>query len=133
MVTETTEVMTAKSISAGGLSMLLLTTFNDVEFVILLSTGIFASIMSFVYDYTHRDLPRVFGFKEFTELVKYVFYGIPMMFIVYYAGIHNAGNYITLPNTVWGFIGMLCAGSAVAIVEYVTPLLGKFVASKASK
>ena len=130
---ETTAAMTAKSVSAGGLSMLLLAMFNDVEFVVLLSTGIFASMMSFVYDYTHRDMPKQFRFKELMELFKYVFYGIPMMFIVYYMGVHNAGQYITLPNTVWGFIGMLCAGSAVAIVEYLAPLAGKFISSKASK
>jgi len=130
---ETAVVMTAKSVSAGGLSILLLSTFNDVEFVILLSTGIFASIMSFFYEFTHDDKRQKFTSREFTELLRYIAYGTPVMFIVYYLGILNAGQYITLPVTVWGLVGMLCAGSAITIVEFIIPFFGKFLDRRLEK
>ena len=127
---ETVAAVAIKSISSGGLSMLLLSVFDDVEFVLLLSTGVFASFMSFVYDFTHDDMRnKLFTLKEMMILFRYVFYGIPVMFTVYYLGVLNMGQYITLPVMIWGFIGMLASASAITIVEYFTPLIGNFISS----
>lgn len=123
----TATTITVKSVSAGGISVLLYSVLNDVEFIMLLITGVFASCMSYAYDWTHREEPLKFGLIEFTELIKSIFYGIPMMFIVYHFGIGYTQHYIEVPNTVWGFIAMLCAGSAVAIVEWFAPALGNLV------
>ena len=120
----TTTTITMKSVSAGGISVLLLSVLNDVEFIMLLMTGVFASCMSYLYDWTHRKKPLKFGLIEFTELLKSIFYGIPMMFIVYHFGVNNTHHYVVVPNVVWGFIAMLCAGSAVLIVEWFAPIFG---------
>ena len=128
----TSAIVTLKSVSTGGIGALLMSTFNDVEFVMLLIAGVFASVMSYVYDWSHRD-KRKFGLVEFTEFGKSVFYGIPVMFIVYHFGVHNAGGYIDAPLSVWGFIAMLSAGSAVAIVEWFTPILGNTLSTVFNK
>lgn len=133
-MSETATVIAVKSISSGGLSMLLLSVFNDVEFVLLLSTGIFASFMSFVYDFIHDDMRnKFFTLKEMMTLFRYVFYGIPVMFTVYYIGVLHMGEYITLPVMIWGFIGMLASASAITIVEFIAPLIGNFVSLLISK
>ena len=133
-MSETATVIVVKSISSGGLSMLLLSVFNDVEFVLLLSTGVFASFMSFVYDFTHDDMRnKFFTLKEMMTLFRYVFYGIPVMFTVYYVGVLHMGDYITLPVMIWGFIGMLASASAITIVEFIAPLMGNFVSLFISK
>lgn len=120
-------VATIKAVSAGSLSMIFLTAFNDVEFLMLLITGTFASAMSYLYDFSHREPPIRFRFAEAMELFKAVFYGIPMMFIVYHYGVNNTSEWITIPLTTWGFIAMLAAGSAVTIVEWFAPLIGNLV------
>ena len=116
----------AKAVTAGGLSVFLMNTFNDTEFVVLLLTGLFASLVSFLYDYAHSTNRTPFGLIMVTDIVKYVFYGIPVMVIVYYLLSLNLNAYIEVPITVWGFVSMLCAGSAVTIVEAVAPALLKF-------
>ena len=129
IVESTTAMVVAKSVSSGGLSMLLLSVFDDVEFVLLLSTGIFSSVMSFYYDYENDDSrKKLFTLKEAMVLYRYIFYGIPIMFLVYYLGVLNIGLYITLPVMVWGFIGMVAAASAITIVEFFAPLIGGFAA-----
>lgn len=133
MAMATTTAITVKSVSAGGISVLLLSVLNDVEFIMLLITGVFASTMSYIYDWTHRSPPLKFGLLEFTELIKSIFYGIPMMFIVYHFGINNTQHYIDVPNTVWGFIAMLCAGSAVTIVEWFAPIIGNLTTAIISR
>jgi hypothetical protein len=130
-MTET--VIVIKSVSAGGLSMLLLYTFDDVEFVSLLLTGLFASVVSFFYDFAHKDNGNKFSFLSFTDLVKYIFYGVPVMFTIFYIGTLNTNTYINVPITVWGFLSMLCAGSAVTIVEFIAPILGNIFKTIANK
>ena len=133
MVTATATTITAKSVSAGGLSMLLISTLNNVEFMVLLAVGVFSSVTSFIYDWSHRDEPKGFGLAESMELFKYVFYGIAIMFIVYYLGTIVGVNYIDFPQVVWGVIAMLSACSAISIVEWFSPLLGKLISTKFSK
>lgn len=129
----TTTAITVKSVSAGGISILLLSVLNDVEFIMLLITGCFASTTSYFYDWIHRERPLKFGLLEFTELLKSIFYGIPMMFIVYHFGINNTQHYIIVPNVVWGFIAMICAGTAVAIVEWFAPIIGNLATAIISR
>lgn len=128
-----TTTITVKSVSAGGLSMLLLSTLNDVEFVVLLSVGIFSSVTSFIYDWSHRDHPKTFKLAEAMELFKYVLYGIAVMFVVYYLGTIVGVNYIDFPQVVWGVIAMISAGSAISIVEWFSPIIGKIISVKASR
>jgi len=132
-VTTTATTITIKSVSSGGLSILLMAALDDVEFVVLFTTGVFASIMSYIYDWTHRAIPLRFGLVEVTELFKSIFYGIPMMFLVYYFGVNNTGHYIDVPITVWGFIAMLAAGSAVTIVEWFSPLVARLISIRAGE
>lgn len=96
---------------------------NDVEFIILLFIGIFASITSYFYDWVHRE-ERKFSFKEVSEVMKYTFYGIVMMFTIYYVGINHLSEYLEFPKTVWGMIAAISAGSAINIIEYSFPLIG---------
>ena len=133
VATTTTTTIAVKSVSTGGLSMLLLTTFDDVEFVVLLAVGIFSSVTSFIYDWSHREHPKTFKLAEMTELFKYVFYGIAVMFTVYYMGAIVGVNYIDFPQVVWGMIAMISAGSAITIVEWFSPILGKLVSAKANR
>lgn len=120
-------IATAKAVSAGSLSVLFVGAFSDAEFLMLFVTGAFASAMSYFYDWAHREPPMKFHIKEFMELFKAIFYGIPMMFIVYYYGIGNTSEFVNVPVTVWGFVAMLAAGSAVTIVEWFAPLFGSLV------
>jgi hypothetical protein len=115
---------TIKAVSAGGLGMMIIAAFNDVEFVMLFITGAFASTMSYFYDWAHREPPVKFRLAEAMELFKSIFYGIPMMFLVYHYGVNNTGELVNVPVTVWGFIAMVAAGSAVAIVEFFAPIIG---------
>lgn len=131
---------TIKAVSAGGLSMVFVSALNDVEFVMLLITGTFASTMSYFYDWAHREPPVKFRFVEAMELFKSIFYGIPIMFLVYHYGVNNTGEFVNVPVTVWGLMAMLAAGSAVAIVDIVAPALWEitkgmlvFIANKVSK
>lgn len=118
---------TLKAVSAGGMSVVFISAIHDVEFVMLFMTGSFASIMSYFYDWSHREPPVKFRFAELMELIKSIFYGIPMMFIVYHYGINNTGEYVDIPVYVWGFIAMLASGSAVLIVEWLAPLIGGII------
>lgn len=129
----TSTIVTVKSVSTGGIATMLMAAFNDVEFVMLLIAGVFASVMSYTYDWTHREAPLKFGLVEITELGKSIFYGIPMMFAVYHFGVNNTGEYVDVPLSVWGFIAMLSAGSAVTIVEHFAPVLGNIVTSIISR
>ena len=125
-----TVVTTAKVVSAGGIGMALMTFFNDTETIFLIITGLFSSLTSYFYDWVHRH-PRAFGIKEVSEVLKYCFYGLSMMFVIYFYGINNGSEYIDLPQSSWGFIAALCAGSAVEIVEFGSKLVAKFATKKA--
>lgn len=132
------ETAVVKSAAAGGLSAFLLNAVSDVEFIVLIMAGFLASTTSFIYDFAHKDDKGDKGDKKFdlkaaTELMKYLFYGTAMMFIVYYAGIMNGNEWVQLPPIAWGFVAMLCAGSAVSIVEYVAPIFGSALRRKAEK
>lgn len=122
--------VTIKPIATGGLSVALMALFNDVEVVFLVVTGLFASLSSYFYDWVHRT-HRVFGLKEVSEIFKYSFYGLSVIFIIYYLGKNNGHSFVDLPNSAWGFIAALCAGSAVQIVEWAKEFLGKFMNKKA--
>jgi len=128
----TTTVTTAKAAASGGLGAALAFVFNDAEFIPLLLTGIFASVTSYFYDWVHRSV-RSTGLKELSELMKYTFYGISVMFIVYYIGKEHGADYIKLPLTSWGFVAALCAGSAVTIVEWFSNIVNKIIQKRVDK
>ena len=124
------EVSSVKAVSVGGISAVLVNFFGDTEIIFLIITGLFSSLTSYFYDWIHRH-PRAFGMKEVSEIVKYCFYGLSMMFIVYFFGVNNGDKYIDLPPSVWGFIAALCAGSAIKIVEFSAVIASKFATQKA--
>ena len=124
-----TPVVTIKTVAAGSLGAVLLSFFNDTEVMFLVITGLFASTTSYFYDWVHTH-PRAFGLKHFSELIKYCFYGLALIFVVYFAGKDNCSDYINLPNSSWGFIAALCAGSAVKIVDFIERLLPKLIEKK---
>jgi hypothetical protein len=117
--------LTVKSTTSGGISMLIANALGDTEFVMLLMVGAFASITSFLYDYFHKKDRAGFTFVDCCILIKFIFYGIPMMLLVYYVGMLNTPDYIVIPVSVWGGIAMLSAGSSVAIVDFLTPTFKK--------
>jgi len=127
-----TTTITTKAIASGGLAMVLSFCVNDTEFIPLLLSGLFASFTSYFYDWVHRD-PRKLGLKELSELIKYMLYGVSMMFIIYYIGKEHGNRYISLPLTSWGFIAAICAGSAVTIVGFVANILKKYIARRVEK
>ncbi len=122
-------VVTTKAIVTGSVSIALLSVFQDVEIIFLIITGLFSSLSSFFYDWVHRH-PLTFGLKEFSELIKYALYGLSVIFIVYYLGKNHGAEFVNLPPSVWGFIGALCAGSAISIVETFKNLFLKFLEKK---
>jgi len=122
-------VSTIKAASVGGISVALFDFFGDTETIFLLVIGLFSSLTSYFYDWIHQH-PRVFGMKETSEIIKYSFYGLSMMFIVYFFGVNNGDKYIDLPPSVWGFIAALCSGSAIKIVEFGGLLAAKFATQK---
>jgi len=129
---EINSVATTKAAVSGGLSTLLVATINDAEMMALLLTGMFASLTSFFYDWVHRD-PRELGLRELSELMKHLFYGIAVMFIIFSVGVELGNSYIELPNTSWGFISALCAGSAVSIVEWTSSIIKKITIRRVEK
>lgn len=126
------EAVGIKAVASGGVgSALLVLTIGDVEFMSLVSMGLFASLSSFLYDWSHDNVPpREFGLKEITCVLKYVFYGIALQFTVFYLGMNHGADYIELPGLVWGLLAGISAGSAVAIVNWFTPKI-KALAEKA--
>jgi len=122
-------IIIGKAVATGGVSMALLAVFQDVEVVFLIITGLFASLSSFFYDWVHRH-PRAFGMRELSELIKYSFYGLSVIFIIYYLGKNHGADYLNLPSSAWGFIAALCAGSAISIVEWSGVVLKKLVSKK---
>jgi|GEM_PF-6226220 len=122
--------VSAKAIATGGIGVALMAIFNDAEVMFLIVTGLFASLSSYFYDWVHRH-PRVFGLKEMSEVLKYSFYGLSVIFIIYYLGKNNGHDFIDLPSSAWGFIAALCAGSAVQMVEWSKELLSKYITKKA--
>ena len=128
----TSSIAATKAVASGGLGAALAFVFNDAEFIPLLLTGIFASVTSYFYDWVHRN-GRAAGLKELSELIKYTFYGISVMFIVYYVGKEYGGEYIHIPLTSWGFVAALCAGSAVTIVEWFSKIFNIFITKRISK
>lgn len=117
----TNTIIITKAVTAGGISMLLAEYLSDPEFVMLLMVGTFASTTSFMYDWVHAENGNKFVLQDCCDLAKSLFYGIPMMILVYYVGILNTPGGINIPLTVWGIIAMWSAGGAVAIVEWVIP------------
>ena len=132
MPLNTTVGVSTKAVASGGVGTILAFIFNDAEFIPLILTGLFASITSYFYDWVHRS-PRHSGLKELSELIKYTFYGVAVMFIVYYLGKEHGSEYVNLPLTSWGFVAALCAGSAVTIVEWFSEVLSKLVEKRMSK
>lgn len=124
-----TEAVAVKTVASGGLSVALFAFFNDTEIVFLIITGLFASMTSYFYDWVHTH-PRAFGLKQLSELMKYCFYGLALIFVVYFAGKDTGDLYIDLPNSAWGFVAALCAGSAVKIVDFIENLLPKIIEKK---
>jgi hypothetical protein len=122
--------VSVKAVATGGIGVALMAIFNDTEVMFLIVTGIFASLSSYFYDWVHR-YPRSFGLKEISEALKYSFYGLSVIFIIYYLGKNNGHSYIDLPSSAWGFIAALCAGSAVQLVEWAKEVLNKFIIKKA--
>jgi len=127
-----TTPVAVKAAASGGLGMAFAFILNDTEFIPLLLSGLFASFTSYFYDWVHRD-PRELGLKELSELLKYNLYGISVMFIVFYLGKEHGNDYVSLPITSWGFVAALCAGSAVAIVEWIANLVNKYITRRAEK
>ena len=127
-----TNTVGAKAVATGGVGAGLAYISGSVEFLPLVYTGLFASISSYFYDWVHRD-PRHIGLKEFSELVKYMFYGTSIMFIVFYLGKNHGSEYINLPTSSWGFLSALCAGSAVSLVEWVKGMLNIIITKKVMK
>ena len=121
-----TVITTAKAVGAGSLGVVLISFFGDTETIILIITGLFASLTSYFYDWVHKH-PRAFGLKEVSEILKYCFYGLGMIFFIYFYGINNGGKYVDLPQSTWGFIAALCAGSAVKIIDFSTTTVEKFI------
>ncbi len=125
------EVVAVKAVASGGLGVVLATTLGNTEIMTLLIIGVISSLLSFFYDWAHSN-PRVFGITQISEVLKYMLYGIAMMFIVFYTCIHNCTEYIDLPKTAWGMVATLSSGSAVGIVDFLVPtlkgLLNKFIA-----
>ena len=122
-------VVTSKAVVAGGISVGIATVLGSTEIMSLIAIGSVASLLSFFYDWAHSH-PRVFGLIEVSEILKYVLYGISMMFIVFYACIHNCTVYLEMPKTAWGMVATISAGSAVSIVDFIIPKL-KELATKA--
>ena len=127
-----TTIATTKAVSTGAISVALLSFFDDTEIVFLIITGLFASISSYFYDWVHKH-PREFRLRELSELIKYCFYGLSVLFVVYYLGKNNASQYVDLPSSAWGFVAALCAGSAIKIVEFSGGIFSKFITTKAGK
>lgn len=123
-----------KAFGTGGLSILLANLLGSPEYFALFVTALVASILSYFYDWVHRH-PRTAGLKELSELLKYIFYGLAVMYIVFYVGVNidNHFDVIDLPKTVWGFIAALSAGSAVSLIEFVAPVIGDFVKAMAQR
>ncbi len=119
-------VAVSKAVVTGGVGATLLLAISDPEFVILTFTGIFSACMSYFYDWVHRD-PKYFRLKEFAELLKHIFYGVAVIFVIFYLLAHHIDEYLNLPNTAWGAISALASASAVGIVEWFTPIAGEAV------
>jgi hypothetical protein len=128
----TAQAATAKAIASGGLGSVFAFMLGDAEFIPLVIVGVFASSSSYFYDWVHRD-PKAAGLKELSELVKYIFYGISVMFIVFYICKVYVSTYINLPISSFGFIAALCSASAVSIVEWASSMFKIFVNKKVSK
>jgi len=122
----TEAVIVTKTVVSGGLGAVLFSFFNDTEIAFLVMTGLFSSLASYFYDWVHTH-PRAFGLKQLSELIKYCFYGLALIFVVYFAGKENGSTYINLPNSAWGFIAALCAGSAVKIVAFIESIIPKII------
>ena len=128
----TTVGISAKVVASGGIGTTIAFIINDAEFLPLILSGLFASVTSYFYDWVHKH-PRNTGLKEISELVKYCFYGVSVMFIIYYLGKEHGREFVSLPLTSWGFIAALCAGSAVTIVEWFSKILGIFIEKRIQK
>ena len=116
-------VTTAKAVASGGITATLMSYLGDSEFVMLLFAGTFASTMSYVYDYFHQENERRFTLAECCELFKAIFYGVPVIFIVYKLGINNTPEGVTIPPIVWGSIAAITSASAVSVVGFVSKAL----------
>jgi len=120
------EVIATKSVAAGGLAAAMTAMLGDTETVSLIAVGAFAAISSFIYDCAHKKIPEC-GLRQTTDAMKYVFYGVALMFVAFYIGLNEIGKYIDMPKTAWGFVAAIIAGSAVTIVEWITPKIGEIV------
>ena len=118
----------SKAVVSGGVGTALAMGIGESEFIILFGTGALSATMSFFYDWAHRH-PKQFGLKESSEVMKYILYGVCLTFVVFYLGVNHISQYIELPKTAWAMVAALAAGSAVTIVEWLTPL-GATVISK---
>ena len=121
------EAVATKAAASGTVGIAIsFSLFNDVEFMTLFFVGVLSAFFSFFHDWTHTMGMEV-NIKRFSELIKYLFYGVSMMFIVFYLTLHNINEYIELPKTAWGFVAAISSASAVDIIEWITPKLAAIV------
>lgn len=125
----TSETLVAvKVTTTAGLGSLIVATTGDIEFMVLMITGVFAATTSYFYDWVHRD-PRKLGLREVSEVIKYILYGVTVMFVVFYLGMGYGSRYIELPLTAWGLIATVAAGSAISIVGWSTTIAKEAIRS----
>ncbi|MDQ7044715.1 MAG: hypothetical protein Q9M40_07120 [Sulfurimonas sp.] len=125
-----TEVTIVKATVSGGLGVLVATILGDVEMIVLFLTGAIASSLSYFHDWVHSH-PRSSGLKMISEYLKYLFYGVALIFIMYPLCLNYCDKYVDLPITAWGFVAALSSGSAVVIVEWFATIVKRLTAKKA--
>ena len=119
--TTTVGTATIKSIASGGIGTALALLLGDTESMSLLAIGLISSLFSFFYDWVHTH-PRIFGLAQVSCIMKYVLYGVSLMFVAFYLGVNQGSEYLCeLPKTAWGLVAAMIAGSAVSIVDWFIP------------
>jgi len=124
MIGETT--IGVKAVTSAAIAGSAAVAVGSVSMFLLVVIGTTASILSFFYDWAMQE-ERRFGLEEFALLTKYISYGVVMQIVIYFAGVNHGNEYVNLPSIAWGLIAAICAGSAVAIVNFATPLAAAII------